>query len=93
MSKRAGPALEAFKDLVFPEGYTPGAGKRKVCITPKIINPTWLKNCWLRCKASTQARDGVQAGLCLCWSHTAICKYSSVDLAFNDMESQDDLMK
>ena len=39
MSKRAGPALDAFKDLVFPEGYTPGAGKRKVCILPKIINP------------------------------------------------------
>ena len=39
MSKRAGPALDAFKDLVFPEGYTPGAGKRKVCILSKIINP------------------------------------------------------
>ena len=30
MAKRAGKALGDFKDLVFPEGYVPGAGKRKV---------------------------------------------------------------
>ena len=30
MAKRAGRALGDFKDLVFPEGYVPGAGKRKV---------------------------------------------------------------
>ena len=29
MQKRAGKLLEEFKDLVFPEGYTPGV-KRKV---------------------------------------------------------------
>lgn len=29
MEKRAGRAVENFKDLVYPEGYVPGAGKRK----------------------------------------------------------------
>ena len=35
MAKRAGKALGDFKDLVFPEGYVPGAGKRKVIIKTK----------------------------------------------------------
>lgn len=30
LNKRAGKVIEDFKDIVFPEGYTPGAGKRKV---------------------------------------------------------------
>ena len=41
MAKRAGRAIDDFKDLVFPEGYIPGAGKRKV--SKAFCNLSFLK--------------------------------------------------
>ena len=48
IEKRAGKISKEFSDLVFPEGYQPGAGKRKVRRRPFCIICIYVSSFFLK---------------------------------------------